>query len=399
MSKGINNRKIVWNYLRINEKHARKHKSSKSLKSWIWKNNHFKNSLNEIKSNLIDLSKNNKWLLYTVILVFFVILLFSFFNIPSTNDENNLNQDEVVQYDSWTNSILTWKDVLNLFWEWMNWTKSKIEIENEKNENLTWNINDNNEYVENPDNNNEKTQEDQNNETTNNREVLEEPLVSFDNTEEYNIEEGDITIIKTWKMLEFNFFNNTWNNAVNLINSGKYSHVMNWSYFKVIWWNISHSWLLNVWGTIQVPIEYSDRNLTHIVTYNKKNGKITINKNDEYEEDKNQNIIQFQAWPLVLENNIVQERYIYKSSIWAKKYTRTLLWVDSDWVKYLIVARKPVSLIDLWFFLRKNELFKWKSINLINLDWWSSTSFASNNSNDLNFNENKNLPNRIWVKK
>ncbi len=156
-------------------------------------------------------------------------------------------------------------------------------------------------------------------------------------------------------------------------------------YYPAGYWEIDKK-VLNIpklWK-MTYPI-FDDPNITHIVWFSGTDMKIFAN--EEYKRNAGPYDLGFQAWPLVLSGNILQN--FWDSWHANGKHERTLLGKTKSGKILVFISTSPISLSDVWQRILADKRFIRDPITLLNLDGWPSTAFFDGKNG---FRQNKKLP-------
>jgi len=135
-----------------------------------------------------------------------------------------------------------------------------------------------------------------------------------------------------------------------------------------------------------------DKQLSHVVIYNKDLNQMYFELTTEFNPYSENYPLAFQTGPLFLENNIVQEQYIDNSVNGNGEYLRSFIGY-TDYNELVVgITTDGYSLKDLVEKILSIELFEGKKLSLINLDGGSSVSLYAGKNSDLNYGELKTLP-------
>lgn len=213
----------------------------------------------------------------------------------------------------------------------------------------------------------------------------------------YNFDSFGITLIPISAPL--NFIYNPINPASlkDIALKEGWSVLINASYFAGSASNARHVGLLNIYGKSISQKEY-DKQLTHIIQYDKAQNNIFFFEYNDYKPVNSKNILEIQTGPLVIENNKLASEYIAACINGGRKAERTLLAALDDKLAYFIVVREKVNLTELGNFLLRIPLFKGKKLDVMNLDGGSSTSLYMSNFPQMNFKDSKQLPLLLGIK-
>lgn len=156
-------------------------------------------------------------------------------------------------------------------------------------------------------------------------------------------------------------------------------------YYPAGYWEIDKK-VLNIsklWK-MAYPI-FDDPNITHIVWFS--GTEMKIFSNEKFKENAGPYDFGFQAWPLVLSGNILQNFW----SSWHanSKHERTLIGKTQSGKIFIFISTLPLSLSEVWQKILSDDRFTEDPITVLNLDGWPSTAFFDWKNG---FRENKKLP-------
>lgn len=206
------------------------------------------------------------------------------------------------------------------------------------------------------------------------------------------IESDDFRIFEAKDGFTINFY--TGRTTAQKVQSLKGWVVLNGSYFWLLKSGAPYPaglWIEN--ETILFPLDISDPNLGYVVSYTPHKNTLEIRKNSE---SKNQidscirnssECFAFQAWPLVLSGNILQD--FWESWHAYGKYERTLIGRTKSGKIYFFIFPKKISLTDVAQDILWNDLFQKDLLTLLNLDGWPSTSYMDTSGD---FHSDEKLP-------
>lgn len=117
-----------------------------------------------------------------------------------------------------------------------------------------------------------------------------------------------------------------------------------------------------------------DVNLYVTLLYNRLNNSVSISDKDLVVPQKD--IYSFYTWPQIIQSWQVMTEINNKLSHRQRKATRTFMIVDMDGNPHLWATIQWYSLPDLAKKIQEMKVFYWQ-YHVINLDGWSSTSFAA----------------------
>lgn len=158
-----------------------------------------------------------------------------------------------------------------------------------------------------------------------------------------------------------------------------------WEYYPAGYWEIDKQMIHLSWNWRKSLPVYDDPNITHFVWLS--GSEIHIFENSKFNENAGQYDFAFQAWPLVLSENMLQN---FGESWHANgKHERTLLGRTKSGKVFIFISTLPVSLSEIWRKIRADNRFMYDPITVINLDGWPSTAFFDGKNG---FNSNKKLP-------
>jgi exopolysaccharide biosynthesis protein len=174
------------------------------------------------------------------------------------------------------------------------------------------------------------------------------------------------------------------------------SYAINSSFFAGTYQEAYPAGLLNLWGENYSPIA-GDRQLTHVLRYNKTSGTAEIHQAHTFDQKLEKDILEFQTGPLVTDNNKVVTGSINASYNGSQNHQRTLLAILGDEI-HLITVREEISLDLLGYYLLSLPYYKNMDVQVLNLDGGNSTAFYSKAFSNLNFNTSAQLPLLLCVK-
>lgn len=140
-----------------------------------------------------------------------------------------------------------------------------------------------------------------------------------------------------------------------------------------------------------------DQQLSHVVTYNSNNKTYEFKKTTEF-QSSTQYDLAFQTGPLFLLDNNLQSEFINNSANGTGEYLRSFLGTTSEGEVFVGITLKKYSLEDLADYLLELDIFKNKTINVINLDGGSSVSLYLGENSKFNYGQYKILPILIGFK-
>jgi hypothetical protein len=151
---------------------------------------------------------------------------------------------------------------------------------------------------------------------------------------------------------------------------------------------------LTIYGNALFPeIDFIDDQRTHIVQYNKREQKIRFVKRDEFVSDKDSlNSLEFQAGPVVINNNLVDTNCIKSSLHKTKNASRTLLASTNNKNVFFITIRDGVDLAEIGKFLLSLDIFKGGKLDVINLNDGSASALYSRKFSTIRFNSFYKIP-------
>lgn len=168
-------------------------------------------------------------------------------------------------------------------------------------------------------------------------------------------------------------------------------YLINATYFSGPRSNAKHVGWLRINGHIYEPIS-DDKQLTHVARIDRHTGDISFTYYKDFIAEYNEDFLEFQTGPLVVENNKVAEDYIRSSINGLRTAERTLLASTDNKHLYFIICKSYKDLISIGSYLIKLSPFARKRLNVINLDGGPSTALYSNNYSKLNYNSAASLP-------
>ncbi|KKQ36079.1 MAG: hypothetical protein US52_C0009G0001, partial [candidate division WS6 bacterium GW2011_GWA2_37_6] len=116
-----------------------------------------------------------------------------------------------------------------------------------------------------------------------------------------------------------------------------------------------------------------------------------------YKSSVQNDVIEFQTGPLVLDDGEVQKSFVNNSVNGTTRHKRLLLATDETNRIFIIVVREKVNLIELANYLRSLNVFG-KELDVINLDGGKSVALWDRYYPEVNYNSNDRLPLVICVK-
>lgn len=187
----------------------------------------------------------------------------------------------------------------------------------------------------------------------------------------------------------FDVFYNSWATKSIMEYYTPWSIILNGSYFGTTefgayypaglweWENIACCWLYldNPHGTgvsISTTPNYDDPNLSHIV-WTSSSWSILIFPRENLKRNAWPYKNAFQAWPLVLSGNILQD--FWKSWHAHEAHERTLLWTTKSGKVYFFISTEKISLDNVWHEILATWQFQDDPITVVNLDGWPSTAY------------------------
>lgn len=158
-----------------------------------------------------------------------------------------------------------------------------------------------------------------------------------------------------------------------VINGSYFWKTQSGVYYPAWYWESpSHTCcVMDIWWDTRISTvpNFSDANLSHLVWVNWKN--IKIFPREEFKENAWPYDFAFQAWPLVLSGNIVQD--FWNSWHAHEKHERTLIGKTRQGKIYFFIFPEKVSLNEVGEKIRIT--FENDPITLLNLDGWPSTAY------------------------
>jgi Phosphodiester glycosidase len=201
-----------------------------------------------------------------------------------------------------------------------------------------------------------------------------------------------MTIIEAPHGFEVFFDSGATHTARDLYISG--STVINGSYFWVTdsgvyypawyWEKFRQSMMIpGIWKQLN-PV-YDDPNITHFVGISW--SELKIFANSEFKRNAGPYDFSFQAGPLILSGNTLQD--FGKSWHANEPHERTLVGKTQSGKVYFFLSRKQLSLTEAGEQIRLDPRFWQDPITVLNLDGWPSTAYYDGIHG---FREDKNLP-------
>ena len=181
----------------------------------------------------------------------------------------------------------------------------------------------------------------------------------------------------------------------NVVTKLNYRYMINGSFFEQ---SKEHAGWLSILGQTKTP-QKKDRQLSHIIRFKPNTGEMNFIEYKLFKPSMNNNYIEFQSGPLMIEKNQVSKNYIQKSLNGLLPYRRTLLaYTEEDRRKYFIVTKKTIKLDELTKYLLALSVFSGKTLYVINLDGGPSVALYSKTYPELSFNETAILPVLLGVR-
>ena len=126
-------------------------------------------------------------------------------------------------------------------------------------------------------------------------------------------------------------------------------------------------------GVVSSKTDFSDPNLSHIVTYTNSGNIVAIEANSDFIEGKcPMGCVAFQAWPLIASDRIL----VANNGSWHAqgKHERTILGIQDAHTPIIFIFTEKISLTEAG----EKILGKYPNVtDLINLDGWPSTAFKT----------------------
>ena len=157
-------------------------------------------------------------------------------------------------------------------------------------------------------------------------------------------------------------------------------------------WTFSSAGLRYSWNTIATHQnhEEQDPNLQSIVLFSDKKPSFEIVPNT-IPTTPQTGAIAFNAWPILIEKWKTNPSISQDISHRNKKFPRTILIKNDKEEVFFLLIFNNVTLIEATDIIKQQKQL-WKNYDVINLDWWPSTSLYSKLSSKDIFNEHEILP-------
>jgi len=213
----------------------------------------------------------------------------------------------------------------------------------------------------------------------------------------YNLNRYKMTIVElSGKDLEYFYFKQNPPKISDLAMRNNCEVAINASYFSGTKLSATHVGLLSIWGRQHVPIG-SENQLTHAAVFYKQSKTVRFFDANSYKSSVQNDVIEFQTGPLVLDDGEVQKSFVNNSVNGTTRHKRLLLATDETNRIFIIVVREKVNLIELANYLRSLNVFG-KELDVINLDGGKSVALWDRYYPEVNYNSNDRLPLVICVK-
>lgn len=162
-------------------------------------------------------------------------------------------------------------------------------------------------------------------------------------------------------------------------------------------YSTEHAGLLKIWGIQYAPIktEQDSNQLTHMITFNKKNNTLGFVHRNDYKDISSKDYIIFQTGPSVIMSNRAEKDNIFNSKNGRIQRPRTLMGMTTNKEKHFFIFRYNYSLNEIADIMLHLDQFEGKNLSVINLDGGSSSAFYSSDYPQYNFGTEKRLPNLI----
>jgi exopolysaccharide biosynthesis protein len=139
--------------------------------------------------------------------------------------------------------------------------------------------------------------------------------------------------------------------------------------------------------------------LSHIVQYNTETKEFQFLPLRFFNPKRRYSVFEFQAGPMIIENNKVVTESLARLRGLRGQYTRTFLAVRDKRSAYFITIRTPVSLEEAAEHIMKAEIARKGSLTVISLGSGKGAAFYSANHPEYNYNSDDALPIIIGAKK
>jgi len=152
--------------------------------------------------------------------------------------------------------------------------------------------------------------------------------------------------------------------------------VINWGYFWYEWEKFIPAWELRLADRI-IPTTIDQRldpNLSVRIHYDTENNSLKFS--DEWDLINPPWDYVFFAWPMIIDNWVINGDLIWNTSHRNWKYARTFLIRKANWHPIIGISMNRINLDDLWVMLR-NRAPLIGEFSVVNLDWWPSTSLKA----------------------
>lgn len=177
-----------------------------------------------------------------------------------------------------------------------------------------------------------------------------------------------------------------------------FRYQINSSYFAGTHTDAKHCGWLKIYGKQVDSSIMEDKQLKYITRIDKNSKMMENFYYKDFKPEQNENTLEFQTGPLVIENSLLADTAIRSSINWQRITQRTLIACTEKKNLFLISVREGADLIELGKLLLKLSVFKGKCLDVMNLDGGSSVSFYSKNIPELNYRLKTQLPLLIGIK-
>ena len=179
---------------------------------------------------------------------------------------------------------------------------------------------------------------------------------------------------------------NTTDTSCTAINGFYFGKWVEWDLFQPAGSVTFYKWLAKQSNLIPSTTNPDDDiNLWVQVFYNSLNNNVSFNTPIKISHG-----VSFFAWPMMIENSIINPDITKKISHRSSAHYRTFLIQDDKNKAIFGISKQKISLYDLS--IKLSQIIKWTSYSVVNLDGGSSTAIATSG---YNFNSSKNLPSRF----
>lgn len=226
----------------------------------------------------------------------------------------------------------------------------------------------------------------------NNSEIVEEEQIPGI---DYFIDENKgitAVFIKPEEQINIFYDTETKQSVLDVSESNNFKIAINGGFFSP---DNSHAGLFILNGIKEVPAAPLDKQLSHIVDISE--NKPIFYLATDY-KDNSAIIDAFQTGPLLLDENIIQTKFIEDSLNGEGEYFRSILGFTNTDEKFFLITTEKYDLITLANEIIKIPQLQGKVISAVNLDGGSSVSLFVRDAEDLSYSTFKKLPVLLYVK-